>query len=437
MNNVFSMAEQNVIGWVLINPVPVLTIVRPIVTPGDFIQDNARALFTAACELQDFGKPLDVVTITARAAENGAEVDQTWITSVMENVPQSSDVAESARIIHDEAINRAAAEIGSDLAYRRITAENAVDQLTHAIKGRISQLDPPVKMLSSYYERLFESSAPQRQPTGFRALDSILGGGLSHKGMTTLAARTAVGKTAVALAIASNVARAGGRVLYISLEMDADEINTRRLAAVTGYSTEYITNRRFLSDEEARRTIVRGISKLSEEQFLVSDSNCKLSDIEKRARAEMPLDLLVVDHMGIIVSEGKTDNAYAVATERSHRLRQLANAVEVPVLVLCQINRQTEQRDNKRPKLFDLRDTGAIEEDSHAVILLYRDGYYQQPPPGPWDVQPMELNVAKNRNGQTGTAQLDFVGASCSITDPMNAMQEITEPTPFDERSTV
>lgn len=436
MNDVFSMAEQNVIGWVLINPSPVLTMVRPIVSPGDFMQDEARALYSAACELQDFGKPLDVVTITAKAVENGAVIDQTWIKTIMGNVPQNSDVTESARLVHDEAINRTACEIGNDLVYRRISAEEAADKLAGVVKGRVSQVDPPVKRLSSFYERLFESDTPQRQPTGFRALDAILGGGLSRKGMTTLAARTSVGKTAVALAIASNVARAGGRVLYISLEMDADEIDTRRLAALTGYSSEYITNRRYLDDDEACRNIRRGVSKLSEEQFLVSDSNCKISDIEKRARAELPLDLIVVDHMGIIVSDGKTDSAYAVATERSHRLRQLANAVETPVLMLSQLNRQSEARDNKRPRLSDLRDTGAIEEDSHAVILLYRDGYYQQPPPGPWDIQPMELTVAKNRNGQTGTAVLDFVGATCSITDPMNAMQESTEPTPFDERNT-
>lgn len=433
MSDVFTLAENNVIGWTLINPVVVLPKVRPFVDAGDFIQGEAAAIFEAACLLDDFGEPMDVVTIQAKAAECGAVIDSAWITAVMENVPQHSDVEESARIVHEEAVNRAAAEIGNSLAYRRITAEEALDALNDVVKGRVSRLDSPVQMLSSFYERLFESDVPQRLSTGFRAVDSILGGGLARKGLTTLAARTSVGKSSVALAIATNVAKSGGRVLYISLEMDADELNTRRLASVTGFSTQYISRRRFIDDDTASRTIARGTSILSAEHIVISGSNCKLADIEKRVRAELPLDLVIVDHMGIIQLDGKIESSYATATERSHRLRQLANAVGVPVLMLCQLNRQSEMRDNKRPKLSDLRDTGAIEEDSHAVILLYREGYYRQT--DPWEVQTLEAIVAKNRNGQTGTATLNFVGATCSVTDPGMGLQDSAEPTPFEGAS--
>lgn len=432
MSDVFSMAERNVIGWLLIDPVRILPRVRPIVSPGDFLQDDARALFTAACELEDFGKPLDVVTIQKRAAENGSEVSAAWIKAAMAEAPQNSDVQESARIVHDEAVDRTAAGIGNELLYRRISPEEAVEQLQNTVAGRRATLPTPVDSMREFYKSLFEADKPPGLPIGYPSVDAMLGGGLVAQGLITLAARTSVGKTSVGINITLNVARAGGRVLYFSLEMSKEQINTRFLAAETGMSTTYITNRLFRNNDDECRTILRGVSSLSKLPIFVCDENCTLSDIERHVRTELPLDLVIVDHGGIITPDSKQESSYYTATMRSHRLKQLAKSTGVPILMLYQLNRQVEQRDEKRPRLSDLRDSGSIEEDSDAVLLLYRDGYYQRPQPGPWEVQPIEIEVAKNRHGQTGTVTLDFVGACCRVTDPTAQMVDTDEEVPFD-----
>ena len=423
MSDVFSMAENNVVGWVLINPVGVLPRVRPILSPGDFLQDEARALYMAACELEDLGGSLDCITIQKRAGEDGTPVPGAWVEAVMQGVPQSSDVTESAQIVHDEAIDRMAAGIGTELAFRRITAEEAVEQLQNVIAGRRSTLPTAVETMQGFYSRLFDADTVPQLPTGFPSLDGVLGGGIVPGGLVTLAARTSVGKTSVALAIATNVARAGGKVLYISLEMTTEQINTRRLAAVTGFSTEYISNRQFLRNDEESRRIARGVSILSEEQIVVCDQNCKLSDIEKHIRAELPLSLVIVDHMGIIISDGHGESFYYSATVKAHRLKQIAKGTGVPILMQAQLNRGGMQRDDKSPRLSDLRDSGAIEEDSDAVILLSRNA---------GDPQEITVDVAKNRHGKIGTVKLTFVGACCQVTDPAARLIDTDEEVPFD-----
>ena len=433
MNETFpSMAENNIIGWLLIDPEAVLPLLLKWTAPADCVKPEAKALFSAACELSDNGQRMDVAIIHARAMRNGAEIPEDWIRSVMSGVPDKSHIEEDAQIVHDEALTRAAADIGHELAFGEISPEDAVGKLQDVVAGRRSTLPTPAEQIKDYFKHLFDTERKPRTSTGIPSLDNMTGGGFPHGQVTTGAGRPGVGKTDFGIVTASNVARAGGRVLFFSLEMTADAINDRRLAALTGFTTNYIENKLYIGHEDEEKAVASAVSVLYDEQLIVYDKPCTLADIERHIRAELPLDLIVIDHMGHIVPDRKDADLYHTVTMQSHALMRIAKTTDVPILLLSQLNRQVEQRDDKRPRLNDLRQSGAIEEDSNIVLLLYRDGYYRTERPGPFEVQQIEINVAKNRGGQTGVVMLDFVAGCCRITDPSTGIRQTDEHTPFE-----
>lgn len=436
-----SMAEESVIGCILVDAQTVLPTIRGIVQPGDFVEANARAIFRAAVELDDNRLPIDPVTIQQKAAEMGFPVSTEWIRETMHLTVTTANVAADAEVIHKAAVGREARNVGDDLTEGKITPEEALERLQGVLTGGRSTLPTPVEDATEFYQYISDAAEGKTAPflpTGFAALDDLLGGGLIKSGLITLAARPSMGKTAVGLAIASNVAKAGGRVLYISLEMSRPQLMARRLASRTGISFTRLLNGSIQKDDiQTWQTVGRGLTELSAEQLIISDNPCRVGDIELKARASMPLDLIVVDHMGIVTADrGEESNFYVSSTNRCKRLQQLAKSTGTPVLMLCQLNRAVESRDNKRPKMADLRDTGAVEECSDAVLLLYRDGYYQENKPQPWEHQIIEVDVAKNRHGQTGTASLDFVGMLTLVRGIGEGLHEVDTPTPFDKGET-
>lgn len=433
-----TMAEENVAGCILIDAKETLPTIRGIVQPGDFAEANAKAVFRAACELDDDRLPVDPVTIQQKAAEMGTTVSSEWIRYAMGVCVTTANVASSAEAVHRAAIERAARMVGEQLTDGLLSPEDALGRLQDALTGTRFTLPTPAEDMAELFDELNRSSEGEgrsRLPTGFYALDEMLGGGLMPGMVTTLAGRTSMGKSAVALAVAENVAKTGGRVLYISLEMTRKQLRTRQLASRTGISATALQNP--IHDDEVWTMIGRGMTELSAESLTIWDRPCTADDIELKARAAMPLDLIVVDHMGKIRADAKIEtNSYVAGTFKVHRMSDLAKSTGVPVLMLCQVNRGVEYREEKRPRLSDLRDSGAIEEDSDAVLLLYREGYYQKDRPLPWDHQTIEIDVAKNRSGQTGTVMLDYVGAITRVRGLDDDFRETVGSSPFDERST-
>ena len=426
------LAEEAVAASILVSPQTVLPTIRGIVQPGDFIEDNARAVYRAAVELDDNRLPVDPVTIQERAAEMGSPVSSEWIRETMASCPTAANIAVNAEIVHKAAIDREARNVGEELTEGKLTPEEALERLQDTLTGRRSTLPTPAEDATAFYTMVCQAAEGELRtslPTGFPELDDVLGGGLAASGLTTIAARPSVGKTTLGLAIASNVARDGGRVLYISLEMTRNQLWARRLASRTGISATSILNGN-IRDDGAWKMIGKGVSELSQEPLIIWDKPCRIGDIELKARAAAPLNLLVVDYMTNITDEkGEAANPYVSASNKCRRLQALASAIEVPVLMLSQLNRAADARDNKRPRLSDLRDTGKIEECSDAVLLLYRDSYYQDNKPQPWEHQTLEVEVAKNRHGQTGRVCLDYVPMTASVLS--GGFRDVSEVTPF------
>lgn len=437
----WGMAEISVAGCILVSPNETLPTIRTIVQTGDFAEANARAVFQAACELADEESPVDPVTIQMRASKNGKDISNDWMMETMDAFLTTADVTVNANIVHEMAILRAAKEIGFSLENGDISPQDAAEKLQNALAGQRTTLPTPAEDGMAFFQYLNDAAAGTTKPflsTGFPGLDDTLGGGLVAHGLITMAARPGIGKTVMALAIADNVAANGGKVLYESLEMSREQLWARRVAKRSAIPYTLLQNGKFTDDGNDRdiwRRVTKAIDDLSGLNVIISDANAKLDDIERHVRAAGKLDLVIVDHMGFIIPDKANAELYWTTTMVSHRLKRLAKATGTPVLMLCQLNRAAENRMDKRPALSDLRNSGAIEEDSDAVIGLYREDYYkpQEEQPKPWEPQTMEAITLKNRHGQTGTNYFDFVGSISNVREKNGrGFRDTKERTPFD-----
>ena len=264
------------------------------------------------------------------------------------------------------------------------------------------------------------------------ALDKLLGGGMINSGLYLLAARPGMGKTTLALNIADRVAQADP-VLFVSLEMDDEQLTAKRISRETGISSERLLMQP-LNDQEYAQ-VAAATQKLSTLSFYTNKAPAvTVDDISALARSIGGLRLIVVDYFGKIAPppDFRRSGRVEYTTENSGALKDLARSLKVPVLALCQLNREVEARQDKRPQLSDLRDTGALEQDADGVIFLYREDYYA----APGTIDPnipsmMEVNLAKNRHGFVGKCEMAFSLASSRITSVSRGRKGAAADDPF------
>lgn len=438
----WSMAEESVAACILVDPTESLSLIRQIVQADDFASESTRNVFRAACVLQDGNKPIDPTTILEQAKEDGLPLSEEWVRETMKAYLTTANVEFNARIVRESAVNRRATDVGFALEHGDLTPQEAVERLQNILSMRVSTLATPSEDAQAFYDYLNEVASGKTKPflsTGLENLDNVLGGGLVSEGLITLAARPGLGKTVMGLVIADNVAAAGGRVLYESLEMSKEQLWARRVARFSGVSYSKLMGGTFDTDSTLEwQSISRAMEKLYKRELLISSDNARMSDIERHVRQAGKLDLIVIDHLGLIIPDKVTDSLYLPTTMAVHALKRLAKATGTPILLLCQLNRANMQRGDKRANLADLRNSGAIEEDSDAVIFLHREAYYMPPEeqPKPWEPQTMEVNVAKNRHGETGAVYMDFVGMTANVRPQgtRRTFEETGDNTPWDER---
>ena len=438
----WALAEESVAACILCAPTESLPLVRQVVQASDFAIEPAQSVYRAACMLSDEKEPIDPATILNKAKEENLTLSDDWIRQTMQLYLTTANVEFNAKIVRESAVIRKAREIGWALREDEIRPQDAIEQLQNALSSRPTILTTPVEDAREFYQYISDMEAGKVRPflsTGLPNLDDILGGGLISEGLITVAGRPGQGKTVVALVIAENVAAAGGKVLYESLEMSKIQLWARRVARKSGISFTKLMGGTFDSNNEQEwKKIVSATSDLSKRDLYINSLNAKIEDIERHVRQAGALDLIVVDHLGLIIPDGKSDSLYYPTTMACHALKRLAKSTGTPVLMLCQLNRANTNRADKRGTLADLRNSGAIEEDSDAVIFIHRDAYYLPPEeqPKPWETQRMELNVAKNRHGQTGAVYMDFVGMLANIRpeDGGGKFNTTTESTPWEGR---
>ena len=423
----WDLAEYSLLGAILLGNEDALKAARQIVKASEIKQPQIKACYEAACKLADAGKPVDVSVIQAEAQKSGCVVEDSYLIKAMEVTVTAANVTMYATAVHENWQTRQLQELGSRLMGAEVedpkdVIRDALDSLQSIQQSTTTKFDNPTDTMMDFYDYLIQTSTSSRAPflsTGFHELDESLGGGMVSPGVITLAARPGVGKSMMALNIAENVAAAGNAVLYVSLEMSKNQLLARRVGKLSGVSYNRIMRgdiKDTANGASEWTKVTQAMSQMSERPLYIADRTCGMADIEIMGRSVPDLRLLVIDHMGLIQHE-TSGKLYEQVTATSHEILALSKKLNVPVLSLCQLNRESENRNDKKPKLADLRNSGAIEEDSDVVMLLHREAMYlpKENQPNPWEAQRMDVDIAKNRHGTTGEVAMKFIGLTGSI----------------------
>ena len=435
-----AMAEQSVVGSILLDPRCLPEVERSL-RPEDLRLEADRVLYRAALALEREGGKLDPVTILAQAQKSGTELSRQYVLELMEITPTAANVGEYIRLVKEDRLRdgllEAAEAIRSGVTAREdptallSSAGQRLDSL--AARGSTGKLVSPNDGLLAYYrqrEAIEAGDAKGYVCTGYMALDELLGGGMLNSGLYLLAARPGMGKTTLALNIADRVAQADP-VLFVSLEMDTEQLSAKRISRETGIPSQKLLMQALTQEEEDR--VAAASRKLAGLALWYNAApTVTVDDIGVLARSVGGLRLIVVDYFGKILppAAARRYGRYEYTTEISGALKNLARTLRIPILALCQLNREVEARQDKRPQLSDLRDTGALEQDADGVIFLYREDYYaDRSTVDPKVPSVLEVDLAKNRHGDVGRCSLAFTRASSKITG-MSYRRRVEEEVP-------
>ena len=406
-------AEYSLVGCVLIDArcLPAAREILP--TAEAFASEPCRKAYAAACRLEDEDKGIDPV-IVGRAA--GLSND--FLMQCMDLAPTCTRAAEYAKAVLDGYQRRQLQALGEKLQTEALCAGSTADQLLTEARSTLDDLasTPGRCSVKSARDSLLdfmtfraEVQQGKRQAirTGFPSLDRILGG-FAQGGFYVMAARPGVGKSALGIALADMMAR-DRRVLYVSLEMTEAELNARRVAAVSDITCTFGKLLFERTTEEQDAAIANACGKLYAHKLQISAvSTLTVPELELQAR-NVGAEVVIVDYLGLLSAEDKRLSEYDRVTQISGDLKRLAKRLGCVVLALCQLNRESVSAPGQdtRPRLSQLRSSGAIEQDSDGVLLLHRPEYGRTETPREASApQQFFVDVAKNRHGRTGTAEL-------------------------------
>ena len=414
--------EQAVLGAMLIDPDCVKNVMDRL-RPGDFYLRQNREIFETILTMFNYSRPIDGITVFGEMEKAGLTDGNTrsYLAQLMEITPTSANVMEYAAIVQDKALLRSVAQAAGEIT--ALVQEGmgeageileASEQKIYAIRrGRSAQEMVPLgQVLPDVLDRLSEMSEHEDHlpglSTGLSAIDQKITG-LNNSDLILLAARPGMGKTSLALNVALNVAKGGGTVAVFSLEMSREQLAMRLLS-----SEALVENNRLRTGllRETDWEKIAGAATVLNRLDVRIDDNPLLSvaDMNAKCRRLDSLSLVVVDYLQLMTSAGGSnrggENRQQVVSDMSRMLKIMAKELNVPVICLSQLSRANEKRDDKRPMLSDLRESGAIEQDADIVLFLYRDDYYNE------DSEKhniAECIVAKNRHGETGKVELRWM----------------------------
>lgn len=421
-------AERAVIGAMLVSETAVSAVAERL-QAEDFYSETHRILYRAMMKLYAGGDPIDQLTLTNELRGMG-EYDRiggrAYVFQIVESVPTAANAGRYAEIIRGKSLLRAVIDAGSRIAADAFRepddvneALDAAEQLIYSVSNRslgeqlspVSELAPgALEMIQKLYEQEGDVTGVE---TGFDDLDRLTTG--FHKSdLVVLAARPAMGKTAMAL---NAIWHAAGvkkmPVAIFSLEMSKEQLVQRLISQTTRIPTQDLRSGNVKAEDWPK--LVRGVGEVSGAPIWIDDT-AGASLMEMRAKVRRlasrllaqggpPLSLVVVDYLQLMIGNNRENRQQEIA-EISRGLKVLARDLDVPVLAIAQLSRAVEQRHDKRPLLSDLRDSGAIEQDADMVMFLYRDEYYN---PDSDDKGIAEVIVGKHRNGPTGKVQLAWL----------------------------
>jgi replicative DNA helicase len=408
-------AEQSVIG-ALLRDNDAVDRIGDLRAEHFYLGDHAT-IFRELTRHLAAGRSCDVVSLGAALGGTVADCMQ-YLNSMAQNTPSSAHVGRYAAIVRDKAVKRGLIQFGRDVVDAAVNSpEDAaamVDQASSALeklalaRSRIEPVRVSDDMLAHIVEIEKRLEGGTRAiPTGFDDIDRKMNGGIRRGELVVIAGRPAMGKTALAMNIAANMAR-DHSALFLSMEMPRVQLHDRNLAAIARIPLPHILLPSDMTNEEWAR-LPYAASKLQElSLFLDDQGGLRLMDVRMKAKGvkrRHGLDMLFIDYLQLMEGEGDNRNAQIETITRG--LKTLAKELDIGVVLLSQLNRKVEERPNKRPLPSDLRDSGAIEQDADTLIFPYRDEVYNPDTP---DVGICEIGIPKLRQGAPGTVALTYLG---------------------------
>lgn len=415
-------AEEATVGAVLVNPAIFITLAA-FLQPEDFFLVRHQYIWKAFTALQERGEQLDFILVVEELSNQGHldEVGgQAYLIHLANNTPSATHAEAYARLVERTSVRRRLMAAADDIRRMAMDETSTLDNVISDAEARLfsvsdSQINRSfVTMsdaLSAYYERIehlmLERGGTVGVPSGFRDLDQLLGG-FQRSDLLVFAGRPGMGKTSFLLTVALNAARAGARIAIFTMEMGVEQIVQRIVAMESGIDVQALRLGRLSPTDQMRFTEV--IGRLSSLPIFIDDTPA-LSPLDIRTKArrlahEFGLDMIMVDYMQLMnAGKGYENNRVQEISYISRSLKELARELNVPLISAAQLSRAVEQRNDKRPVLSDLRESGSIEQDADIVMFLYRDEVYNEATEYP---NQADVIVAKHRNGPTDTISLYF-----------------------------
>lgn len=414
-------AEMSVLSAMLINEESLAELVH-LVQPEDFYKPAHQHVAAAIQELAEAHERVDHVTL-AEALDRAGKLDEIggrpYLFTISDYVPTAASARYHAGIVRNHGVLRRLISVATDIANRayesREEAMRILDDAERQIfeiarKGDISEPCDIRDLLKETIEKLerFRGGTPCTTgvPTGYKDLDELTAG-LQPGELVVIAARPSMGKTSFALNVMQRCGDQGYGSAFFSLEMAAGQILQNLLCCRAGVDAHKL-RRGYVSQEEYRQLATRG-QELSEQRIFIDDTSVltplKLRAKARRLKQKHDISLVIVDYLQLMDSGTRFDNRAQEIAMMSRSLKGLAKELEVPVIAISQLNRSVEQRDSHRPRMSDLRESGAIEQDADLVMMVHREEYYSRKDEHKGLA---EIVIAKQRNGPTGTVRLRF-----------------------------
>ena len=418
-------AEHAVLGAILIDARCLPEVVE-LLKPEDFYLRQNQEIFQTIYSMFALSKTIDPVTVLNQMRQDGTYqegVTREYFFQLMEVTPTSENAVDYAKIVKDRSVLRQIGAAASSMTEMVTSGQGssaevleAAEQRIYAIRqGRSAQgLHHITSVMHEVYERLAELAASESAipgiSTGLPDLDAVISG-LNKSDLILLAARPGMGKTSLALNILLYAGKHSGKAcVFFSLEMSREQLAMRLLSNESFVDNKKLTTGR-LSDEDWEK-VALATSALNHTNILIDDNpSLSVADMNAKCRRVENLGLVVIDYLQLLTSAGGT-NQYSgesrqqVVSDISRALKIMAKELNVPVLCLSQLSRANENRPDKRPRLSDLRESGAIEQDADIVMFIYRDDYYDQ---NSENHNQAECIVAKNRHGELSTVPLQWL----------------------------
>lgn len=417
-------AEQAVLGAIFLEPAA-LTLATEILIPEDFYRAAHQKIFNVMLKLNDQGEAVDLVTVTEELAAAKLIEDiggVSYLSELSGAVPTAANIEYYARIVEEKSLLRRLIRTATNIAADGYTREDEVETLLSEAEKSILEVAQR-KNAGAFHNikdvlvRTYDNIELMHNrvgdvtgiATGFAELDRMTAG-FQRNDLIIVGARPSVGKTAFALNIAQNVAtKTGENVAIFSLEMGAEQLVMRMLCAEGNIDAQRLRTGSLTEDDWGKLTMAMG-SLASAGIFIDDTPGVRVGDIRakcRRLKQEHGLGMIMIDYLQLILGSGRSgENRQQEVSEISRSLKQLARELQVPVIALSQLSRGVEQRQDKRPMMSDIRESGSIEQDADIVAFLYRDDYYDKESESK---NIIEIIIAKQRNGPTGTVKLAFV----------------------------